>query len=266
MRISFTRLGLFLMVSVAGAAGSDTPAMSARDLAGRLSSVEEGTSYVRLSMEIKDSAGATKSVLQLQIKQRRTNAGIDLVYQVLWPKERRGEAVLLHKSAGSAASGSLFLPPNKPRPLSASQINDSLFGSDLSYQDVVENFFAWENQALAGTETVNRVNCLILESKPGEGEHSIYARVRSWIDARRLVPLRVEKYLSSGRLARRIDTTRVANDDEGRPIPANLTVRSGRDSMTELDGSRIKHDVTYSDSDFTPEGMTELSSPRPRAQ
>ena len=53
--------------------------------------------------------------------------------------------------------------------------------------------------------------------------------MRSWIDTRRFVPLRVEKYLSSGLLARRIDTIRVANDDEGRPIPANLTVRGVRD-------------------------------------
>jgi len=33
--------------------------------------------------------------------------------------------------------------------------------------------------------------------------------VRSWIDVRRLLPLRVEKYASSGQLLRRIDTTRV---------------------------------------------------------
>ena len=76
--------------------------------------------------------------------------------------------------------------------------------------------------------------------------------------------MRVEKYLASGRLARRIDTTRVVNDDKGRPIPANLTVHGGRaDSTTELDGSRIKHDVNYSDHDFTPEGLAELASPRP---
>jgi hypothetical protein len=36
--------------------------------------------------------------------------------------------------------------------------------------------------------------------------------------------------------------------------------------VTELDGSRIKHDVTYSDRDFTPAGMTELSVPRAGAQ
>ena len=266
-RIAFAILCFFAIISHADAAEGDAPALSAKELAGRLSSMQEGASYVRLLMEMKDAGGATKGALQLQIKQRRTSAATDLVYQVLWPKERKGEAVLLHQSAGGAASGWLFVPPNKPQPLSGSQMNEPLFGSDLSYEDAIENFFGWESQTLAGSETVNRVKCLILDSKPGEGEHSSYGRVRSWIDVRRLVPLRVEKYLSSGRLARRIETARVANDDKGRPIPANLTIYSGQsDTRTDLDGSRIRHDVTYSDHDFTPEAMTELAAPRASAQ
>jgi hypothetical protein len=72
----------------------------------------------------------------------------------------------------------------------------------------------------------------------------------------------VEKYLASGQLARRIDTTRVATDDKGRPIPADLTVRgSQQDSVTDLDGSRIRHDVTFTDREFTPEGLTEIAAP-----
>jgi hypothetical protein len=74
----------------------------------------------------------------------------------------------------------------------------------------------------------------------------------------------VEKYLSSGQLARRIDTTRVATDDKGRSIPADLTVRgSQQDSVTDLDGSRIRHDVAFTDREFTPEGLTEIAPPTP---
>ena len=65
------------------------------------------------------------------------------------------------------------------------------------------------------------MSCVILESTPDKGEPSIYGSVRSWIDPRRLVPLRVEKYLPSGQLARRIETTRVVTDDKGRSIPGN---------------------------------------------
>ena len=119
-----------------------------------------------------------------------------------------------------------------------------------------------KTRAIVGTEVLNRVSCLILESRPGKGDASSYARVRSWIDSRRLVPLRVEKYLPSGQLARRIDTTRVATDDKGRSIPADLTVRGPReDSVTDLDGSRIRHDVTYTDQEFTAERLSVISAP-----
>ena len=30
--------------------------------------------------------------------------------------------------------------------------------------------------------------------------------------------------------------------------------------MTDLDGSRIRHDVTYADREFSPEGLTETGS------
>ena len=73
--------------------------MTANDLASRLSALRQnGASYVRVRMEIK---GATKETLQLQIKERRTKNSSEVVYQVLYPKERKGESVLLRKSGNS---------------------------------------------------------------------------------------------------------------------------------------------------------------------
>ena len=261
-RVGVATLGLALFASFSGVADAEPATISAKDLAASLSALQDGASYVRLRLEVKQPIDTTKIALQLQIKERRTTTATEVVYQVLWPKERKGEAVLLHKAEGRAPTGALFIPPDKLRSLDASQMNEALFGSDLSYQDVIENFFAWENQAIAGNEAINRVNCIILDSRPGKGESSPYGSVRSWIDPGRLVPLRVEKYLPSGGLARRIETTRVATDDKGRFIPANLTVRGSReDSVTELDGSRIKHDMGYADREFTPEGLKDASAP-----
>jgi hypothetical protein len=232
--------------------------MNASDLASQLSALRQnGVSYIRVRMEIK---GTTKETLQLQIKERLTTNSSEIVYQVLFPKERKGESVLLRKVGNSRATGSVFAPPDK-----AGQIDDlsePLLGSDLTYEDVIINFFAWDQQAIVGAEKVDAVNCTILESKPGKDQPSMYASVRSWIDARRLVPLRVEKYDSSGKLLRRISTTQVVSD-AGRNIPADLTVSGTRpESSTRLDGSRISHDINYTDRDFTVEGLKELSIPR----
>lgn len=261
LHLTAASVGLAFLVGTAGAADPGPAALSAADLAARLSALrQDGASCIRLRLEVKRPSGA--SVLQLQIKARSTKTATELIYQVLWPKERKGEAVLLRKAAGHPATGALFLPPDTVRPLDAAQMKEPLFGSDLSYEDVLENCFAWDHQSIVGTEVVDRVDCQILESKPGRSERSAYASVRTWVDPRRLVPLRIEKYLASGQLARRIDATSVATDDQHRPIPAKLTVRGPRpDSVTALDGSRIRHDVTYADREFTPEDLKELTAP-----
>jgi hypothetical protein len=186
------------------------------------------------------STGGAKRVLQLQIKERRTKTTTDLVYQVLWPNEHKGEAVILHQAQG-AATGSLIVPQQPVRAIKASQMGEGLFDSDLSYQDAVEDFYAWKKQAVVGSEVINGVNCQILESKPDNSSLSTYAKVRSWIDPRRFVPMWIEKYSSSGALVRRIDITRVARDEKHHPIP-DLTVHGSKNSVTEFNGARIDQD------------------------
>ncbi len=255
---------LMLLCLAGSLQAAESEPLSAKDLAARLSE-EDGNSYVRLRMEIQQPPGTKKETLQIQIKQRRARNSAVAVYQVLWPKERKGEGILVRQSAGGSLSGAIRTADGKVQTLTGGQIAGPLFGSDLSIADTVENFFAWKNQKLDGTEVVDNVTCQILESKPGAGDSSIYGRVRSWIDPRRLVPLRVEKYLPSGQLARRVETTRVVPQGK-RNLPANLTVRKSKsDSLTDLDGSRLLRGITFSEQELTPEGLGDLSAPQSAA-
>jgi hypothetical protein len=248
------RILTLLLLLLAGSQAHGAEALSAKDLAAKLSALQQdGSSLVRLKM-------TTKSTLQLQIKQRRTANSTEVVYQVIWPKERTGEAVLLRQSGTQAASGTLFVPPATFTPL---DMKMAIFGSALSYADVLENFFAWPNQVIIGNEIVNRVNCQILESKPGKGHRSNYASVRTWVDTNRLVPLRVEKYNAAGQMMRRIDSGRIVTDDIGRHVPASLNVKDAQtSSSTELEGSKLKHDVTFPADEFTPEGPKQRGESR----
>lgn len=236
---------------------ADAP-QSASDLASKLSAVQQdGESYIRLRMEI---AGAKKETLQLQIKQRRIKAGSEVLYQVLFPKERKGEAVLLRKIGSRPATGSTLTAGGSLQPIS--KLQTPLFGGELSYEDIIDNFFGWEQQAIVGTDTVDGVNCQVLESKPGKGNRSSYGSVKSWIDVRRMVPLRVEKYSDSGQLVRQIVTTKVVSD-AGRHIPANLSVSSGgKEAPTVIEGSRIRHDVKYGDTGFSEAGVKDIAAPK----
>ena len=143
----------FRLISIHAAEPAPS-AMSAAELADRMDASSQGSALIRSKLEVRSLEGA-KRVLQLQIKQRRTKTATDLVYQVLWPNEHKGEAVILHQAQG-AAKGSIIVPQQPVRAIKASQMSEGLFDSDLSYQDAVENFFAWKKQAIIGSETNQR--------------------------------------------------------------------------------------------------------------
>ena len=249
-------LGVAALFVAAMPAAEPAPATaSATDLANQISAARQGNAVIRARLEVR-STGGTKQVFQLQIKERRTPTSTDVVYLVQWPKERKGEAVILHQESGGAARGTIVSPSAPPRTLDASQMDGGLFGSDLSYQDAIENFFAWKEQTVVGSEVVNGAQCQIIESKPGKSG-SIYSKVRSWVDSKRLVPMRIEKYSAAGQVVRRIDTTYVGRDQKDRFVPAKLTIRNpSKDSITEFDGARIEQGAQLTDRDFAPETVS----------
>lgn len=224
-------------------------ALTAAQLAERLAAaVEDGDATARA--RFKTGSG---EVLQVQIKSRRGPGRSAVAYEVLWPGERRGETVILRRSGGGAPEGWIKSPSGEPKQIEPAAFMDGIFGSELAVRDTLENFFRWGNQALDGQERIGNADCVILESRPGGKDSTFYGKVRSWIDPRRMIALRVEKYDRSGRLLRRIETTQVAKDDQGRHVPAGLEItQTGRAGATEISGSNIRHDVRHEDAVFAP--------------
>jgi hypothetical protein len=225
---------------------------SGSDLAAKLRAKESGSTLVRIKMQ--DGSGQT---LQVQIKSRVSDATSDIVYQILFPKERKGESVLLHRS-GNKFAATFFKPPDTLKQLGAAEMNQSLLGTDLSFEDIIDSPFSWSQQAIIGTQNIDRFPCQILESKPG-GHSSSYASVKTWVDPRRMVPLQIEKYDSSGKVVRRINITRILLDGDD-SLPADLEVSGPRGSVTHITGSSIKRGLNYADSEFSPEGLKNLTA------
>jgi hypothetical protein len=221
-------------------------------LAAKLRAKETGSTLVRIRMQ------AANQILQVQIKSRVSNAAADIVYQILFPKERKGESVLLHRS-GNKFSATSFTPPNNIKQIGAGEMNQALFGTDLSYEDIIDSPFSWSQQAIVGTQDIDRFACQILESKPG-GHASSYASVKTWIDPKRMVPLQIEKYDGSGKVVRRINITRMLLDG-GDSLPADLEVSRPGGSVTHITGSSIKRGQNFPETEFTADGLKELKAP-----
>lgn len=241
-------LALLLAAALVSELRAET-ALTAAQLAESLAAaVEDGDATARARFK-----SASGEVLQVQIKSRRGPGRSAVAYEVLWPAERKGETVILRRSGGGAPEGWIKSPSCEPKRIEPAQFMDGIFGSELAVRDTLENFFRWGNQTLAGQERIGNADCVILESRPASKDSTSYGKVRSWIDTRRMIALRVEKFDRSGRLVRRIETTQVAKDDRGRHVPAGMEVtQAGRPGMTEISGSNIRHDVRHEDSVFSP--------------
>lgn len=224
-------------------------------LAAKLRAKETGSTLVRIRMQ----GGSDNQTLQVQIKSRVSDAASDIVYQILFPKERKGESVLLHRS-GNKFSATAFKPPDTLKQIGAAEMKQALFGTDLSYEDIIDSPFAWSQQAIVGTQDIDRFTCQILESKPGKDHASSYASVKTWVDPKRMVPLQIEKYDSSGKVVRRVNITRMLLDG-GDSLPADLEVSGPGSSVTHITGSSIKRGQNFPETEFTAEGLKGLKTP-----
>ena len=148
----------FLVVSLSGAialAGSpmfsaSPDASNARQLIARVLESSR-TSGVRIRSKLVVTApnSEKRDVKQLLIKGRNDGRTHTTLYQIFWPAELKGQSLLVEKT-GHSVSGFLFEPPGTVKKLSAASMTQPFFGSDLSIEDLAEDFWDWPSQKIVG--------------------------------------------------------------------------------------------------------------------
>jgi len=102
--------------------------------------------------------------------------------------------------------------PSTDRTISISghMLRQSVMGSDLSYEDMMENDRLRESYAAAveGEETWEDRPCWVLELTAAKDEVA-YHRRKLWVDRERYVVLREERYAKSGRLLKTLEVRSV---------------------------------------------------------
>jgi hypothetical protein len=254
MTLALQLLALLLLSSTVVA--QEAALSAAQYVAAMKAAAPKGGCYIRVKMDTVDAGGARQS-LQVQIKRRDLGAGkAEHLYQVLSPKERRGEAVLLRIS-GSKFMGSEFTPGKGLSPLKASDRHDPLLGTSLTVDDLMADFLDWPQQTLAGNEKVGGADCAIIESTQGD------ARVKSWVDQKRYVALKAEVYSPATQLRRTVHSVTARRTDSGRFAPIEFSVTSAAGVTTEVRGAAFSDDVPYTDADFTDATLQQVT-PAPR--
>ena len=129
--------------------------------------------------------------------------------------------------------------------ISGHMLRQSVMGSDLSYEDFMEdprltNLYRAD---VTGTETVDGRPCWVLELTAKSKDVAYYKR-KMWVDEARAVPLREELYAKSGKLLKRAelrDTTNI----QGRWFPKRIIFKDmmKKGKGTEFIIEKIQFDV-----------------------
>jgi len=109
--------------------------------------------------------------------------------------------------------------------LSGHMLKQSLMGSDLSYEDMMENrkLMDMYNAEIVGKDTIEgrEVVVILLKAKVDD---AIYESRKTWIDVERYVPLKEELYAKSGSLLKRVIMSDIKKVD-GRWYPTKMNYK-----------------------------------------
>ena len=202
--------------------------------------------------------GAEPRTVQFIVKGRQTTAGSDFLYFALYPVAEKGRAFVVHRDSKGAVSGFIREPDGKTAPLSAARQKQPLFGSDLTIDELTDDFWTWPAPKITGQATVCRRECRIIETASPKGSDSPAALVRLWVSPETSLPLRIETYAAGGKLLKRTECRNVVKSG-GHYSMEKLTIESPlTGQQTLLDFSKGSRDIEVPAGDFTAEGIAKL--------
>jgi hypothetical protein len=211
-----------------------------------------------LVLETKDAAGSEQR-LEATLAWKPDEEGRSRVLvRVEAPADLRGSAFLaIERESGDPDLFSYLPELKKVRRISGRTVSGSLFGTDLSYEDIahVQGIGASARIEKLPDEAVDGRTAHVLRALPAPG--SAYAEVRSWIDAERCVVRRIEFRDGPDSVAKELvapweDVT----DEGGRWLPRVLVVRDlAEGGETRLTVEKARYDVELHERLFSQGGL-----------
>lgn len=115
-------------------------------------------------------------------------------------------------------------------------LRQSVMGSDLSYEDLMEDNKLTDqyNAKVTGTETVDGHQCWVIELTAFVTEIAYHGK-KLWVDQERNIPLKEEMYAKSGTLLKRTELSDIQRINE-RWYPKKIVFR---DMLKEGDGTEF---------------------------
>jgi len=227
--------------------------VSAADLLAKAIRLQESRGFMmRARMVIQAKGAAQPLTIQIRALGKLDSRGSKVLYQALWPDAYKGRAVIVEKPDHDTTTGLFFEPPDKTTPITRANFTDPIFGSDMTVEDLAENFHWWPDPVFAGQDKVGNEPCRIIESRAPAGSPSSYAIVRTCVSEKKQLILRIEKIRADGKVAKRMTVTRSARAPDGIMAPRTMEVQNlERGSTTTIDVTRGERGIIIAAADFS---------------
>ncbi|MCX6302445.1 MAG: outer membrane lipoprotein-sorting protein [Bacteroidia bacterium] len=140
--------------------------------------------------------------------------------------------------------------------ITGQMLRQSVMGSDLSYEDMMEDadLTSHYSASVTGSDTLQNRKCWILQLNAlAEGE--AYQVRKIWVDQERYVPLREELFAKSGKLLKRTQLSEVEKI-QGRWFPMKIVYK---DMLKQGDGTQFVFE-TLSLDELIPENIFSKAS------
>ncbi len=122
--------------------------------------------------------------------------------QIIWfmePKDDRGVAFMKIEHDGKDDEMRMWLPAfKKIRRISSKKKSDSFMGSDMSYEDLTNRDLDENEYNRLEDQTVNEIDCYVLEIVPKKEAKSSYSKHISWIAKKGLYAVKEESFDKRG--------------------------------------------------------------------
>lgn len=209
MKNLITLLPVFFMASVFGQDGNDIlkrveANMSSENRVFESTMIIHGTRSSRTITSVTYSAGEEKSFTEYLSPPREQGTKMLKLENQLW----------------------IYSPStDRTIQISGHMLRQSVMGSDLSYEDMMDDRKLSEmyNAINTGTETVDSRETWILDMT-AKTDNVAYYKCKMWIDTERYIPLREELFAKSGQMLKQTNLSEV-KQIEGRWFPLKVVYK-----------------------------------------
>jgi hypothetical protein len=243
-------------------AGVALHAQTAADLVAKVLSRQQMRGFVvRARLVTGEPGSKQQAVVQVRTIGRRDGSTTRLLCQALWPASFKGRAVYVLKDGPRAISGFEFEPPGTVTELAGDALSVPLFGTDVTMEDLAEEFWSWPDPVAGGSDKVNGKACRMVELRPPAGIRTAYSLVTSCISPEQSLPLRIEAYGKDGVLVRRFVVKKAIKDDSGAWVPVKIQIETtGRTRVTTLEVSRGERNASVPLEEFSVEKLKSFAA------